>query len=68
MKLATTFESFCTDGSRWLADDSVPKAKKDRFAMAFDDYLTLKRASREEGHVLKLNRVGIEKNEKNLNE
>ena len=36
--------------------------------MAIDDYLILKRASREEGHVLKLNRIGLEKNEKNLNE
>ena len=42
--------------------------KKVRFASAIDDYLILKRAAREEAHVLKLNRVGIEKDEKRLNE
>ena len=42
--------------------------KKVRFASAIDDYLTLKRAAREEAHVLKLNRIGIEKDEKKLNE
>ena len=31
-----------------------------------EDYLILKRAAREEAHILKLNRIGLEKDEKKL--
>ena len=41
---------------------------KQKFVDVMEDYLILKRAAREEAHILKLNRIGLEKNEKSLNE
>ena len=46
----------------------MPEEDKQRFVDAIQDYLILRRAAREEAHILKLNRVGIERNEKKLNE
>ena len=40
--------------------------KKQKFVDVMEDYLILKRAAREEAHILKLNRIGLEKDEKKL--
>ncbi len=34
----------------------------------FDDYMIMRRAAREENHILKLNKVGIERDEKKMRE
>ena len=66
--LQPTFEDFCKDGSNWIQKDSVSDAKKKRFVNAIEDYLALRRACREEAHILLLNRVGVERDEKKLKE
>ena len=68
LKLEPTFDDFCKDGSDWIKQDGVTEAKKKQFVGAIEDYLLLRQACRHEGHHLKLNRIGIEKNEKQLNE
>ena len=64
LKLESTFEEYCKDGSEWIKQDSVSEADKQRFVNTIEDYLLLRKACRHEGHHLKLNRIGIEKNEK----
>ena len=68
LKLESTFDDFCKDGSDWIKQDDVTEAKKKQFVTAIEDYLLFRQSCRHEGHHLLLNRIGIDKDEKQLNE
>ena len=68
LKLESTFEDFCNDGSEWIKKESVPESEKKRVVGAIEDYLLFRKSCRHESQHLLLNRIGIDKNEKHLNE
>ena len=58
-ELAPVFQSFCDDGDRWIQTASA--SDKQRLNHIFEDYMIMRRAIREETHILTLNKVGIER-------
>jgi hypothetical protein len=50
------FESFCAEGQSW--HDNAGEEAKLKASRVFTDYMILRRAAREENHILALNRVG----------
>lgn len=55
---------FCRDGENWISCAEVDQARKQRCIDTVQDWLVLRRAAREEAHILKLNKIGIERDEK----
>ena len=55
---------FCRDGEKWITSADVDEAQKVRCVNAVQDWLVLRRSAREEAHILKLNKIGIERDEK----
>ena len=63
-QLNPVFESFVKDGESWASKaDSESKAA---VTSVLEDYMIMRRAAREETHILDLNRVGIERDDKQL--
>lgn len=46
--------------------DKAPEELKHQYERAIDDYLTMRMAGQEEQHIMDMNRVGVEKNMKNI--
>lgn len=65
-ELAPVFEQFCDDGDKWIQTASV--SDKHRLNNIFEDYMIMRRAIREETHILTLNKVGIERDQKQMRE
>lgn len=59
---------FTVDGDRWLQSAEVPEDAQAKCLNAVEDWIHLRRATREEAHILKLNRIGIERDEKQKRE
>ena len=55
---------FCKDGEKWIKSSETDPVKSQRCLAALEDWLILRRAAREEAHILKLNKIGIERDEK----
>jgi hypothetical protein len=49
-----------------MEDKGVEQARKDAVAAVMEDYIIMRRAAREETHILTLNNVGVERDEKKL--
>jgi len=60
--------TFCRDGELWIQNTEVPEAAQRRCLDTISDWLVLRRAAREESHILKLNKIGIERDEKKKRE
>jgi len=56
--------NFCRDGELWIQSDELPESNKARCLDAVSDWLVLRRSSREESHILKINNIGVERDEK----
>lgn len=65
-ELPPVFDRFCNDGEQWMQTADERKVK--RAESVFEDYIIMRRAAREESHILALNKVGIERDEKKLRE
>lgn len=65
-ELAPVFEQFCDDGDKWIQTASA--SDKHRLNNIFEDYMIMRRAIREETHILTLNKVGIERDQKQMRE
>ena len=63
-QLAPVFQQFCDDGDKWISTAS--EVDKQRLTNIFEDYMTMRRAIREETHILTLNKVGIERDQKKM--
>lgn len=57
--LAPVFDDFCKDGEAWIGKAS--ESDQERVHNVLDDYMVMRRAAREETHILTLNKVGIER-------
>lgn len=55
--------TFCRDGQRWVQNAEVSPHAQKKCIAAIEDWLVLRRASREESHILLLNKIGIERDE-----
>ena len=64
--LPPVFDRFCKDGEAWM--QSADEREAQRAESVFEDYMVMRRAAREESHILALNKVGIERDEKQLRE
>ena len=60
--------TFCRDGERWVQNTEVAETAQQKCVAAVQDWLILRRASREESHILALNKVGIERDEQKKRE
>ena len=49
---------FCKDGERWIQSREINENDQTRCLNAIQDWLLLRRASRESVHILELNKVG----------
>ena len=58
----TIFHKFCADGEAWM--QTASEADKSRVTSALEDFLILRRSAREESYILKLNRIGLERDTK----
>lgn len=67
-KLAPVFAKFCEDGQRLMESSEVEESTKQKISCVLEDYLVMRRAAREEAHILELNRVGLEKDEAKIRE
>ena len=59
---------FAKDGERWVQSAEVPQDAQAKCLNAMQDWLELRRATREEAHILRLNKIGIERDEKKKRE
>ena len=59
---------FCNDGEKWIESSEVSEEAKKRCLLTIEDWLAMRRATREESHILLLNRVGIERDEQKKRE
>ena len=60
--------TFCRDGERWIQNDEILEKQQKQALEAMEDWLIMRRAAREESHILVLNKVGIERDEKKKRE
>ena len=61
--------TFCRDGERWIQSSEKPEEKASKRCIeALEDWLVLRRSAREEAHILKLNKIGIERDEQKKRE
>ncbi len=58
-QLTPVFQTFCDDGDKWI--QTASETDKHRLNNIFEDYMMMRRAIREETHILTLNKVGIER-------
>ena len=65
-ELAPCFNDLCSDGHEWMTQEGRSDEDANRVRRVFEDYMVMRRAAREENHILALNRVGIERNQKKL--
>ncbi len=65
-ELAPVFQSFCDDGEKWI--QTATANDQQRLNHIFEDYMIMRRAIREETNILTLNKVGIERNQKQMRE
>ena len=61
-KLKPKFSEFCDEAATFL-ESSTNEADKKQVESAFQDWLVLRRACREQHNILNLNRIGVEKDE-----
>ena len=55
--------TFARDGERWVQDSEIPQVAQAKCLNTIHDWLVLRRAAREEAHILKINNIGIERDE-----
>ena len=62
--LEPVFDNFIKDGEAWYT--KAPSEEQKRVQSVFEDYLIMRRAAREETHILTLNKVGVERDQKKM--
>ena len=65
-KLNPLFKQFCEEGEKHFSHPHAPEHTKTLYSKTIEEYMIMKKAIEEELHILSLNRVGMEKNFKNI--
>ena len=64
-ELNPVFTNFCADADAFMSSSEDQEAIT-KLNVAFEDLLVLRRSSREQAHILVLNRIGVDKDDKKI--